>query len=98
MISTLILTPIMRRADRKAATRTPVVLAIAPAAALIAALSFMGLVETTKSHLHLIAFGTGAAAMVLLQWLAKRWSAPWIREWSLGISITAALCVTGLAL
>ncbi|SFS73320.1 DUF5058 family protein [Saccharopolyspora flava] len=98
MITALVFTPILKRADAKVRALNPTVMAVVPSAAMIAAFSYLGLAETAKSGVHLVAFLAGAAAMLLLQFLARRLGARWLKEWSLGISMAVGLAAAGIAL
>lgn len=98
MISALILTPILRRADHKIRALNPVVMTVVPSAAIIAAFSYLGLAETQKSSVHLVTFVAGAAVMVVLQLAAKRMNARWLKEWSLGIAMAAGLGAAAIAM
>lgn len=91
IISTLILTPILKRGDTKLRRLSPVVMTIVPGAALLGAFFSLGFAELPKSWVHVVAFvvsgATVAVCLVLSNWLSK----PWLREWSLGFAILAAL-------
>lgn len=96
IISTLILTPILKRGDTTLRRLSPVVMTIIPGAALLGAFFALGFAELPKSSVHLVAFITSAVTvgicLVLARWLNKSW----IREWSLGFAILAALAVSHL--
>lgn len=96
IISTLILTPILKRGDSKLRRLSPVVMTVVPGAALLGAFFSLGFAELPKSAVHVVAFMTSALVvaicLVLSRWLGK----PWIREWSLGFAILAALAVAYL--
>lgn len=98
MISALLFTPILRRADRKIRALNPAVMTLVPSAAMIAAFSYLGLAETTKSGVHLATFATGAVAMLALQLIARRIHARWLKEWALGISMAIALGAAAIAM
>lgn len=98
MVSTLVLTPLLRRADHRIRALNPVVMTIVPSAAMTAAFSYLGLAETLKSGVHLITFVVGALTMVLLQAAAARWRQRWLKEWSLGVAMAVALGAAAVAL
>lgn len=98
MVTALIFTPVLQRADKKVRSLNPAVMAVVPSAAMIAAFSYLGLTETAKSGIHLIAFVAGAVAMLALQLVARRLGARWLKEWSLGISMAVGLVAAGIAL
>lgn len=96
IISTLILTPILKRGDTTLRRLSPVVMTIIPGAALLGAFFALGFAELPKSSVHVVAFITSAVTvgvcLALTRWLKQ----PWIREWSLGFAILAALVVAHL--
>lgn len=98
MVTTLVFTPLLRRADRRVRALNPAVMAIVPSAGMITAFSYLGLTETAKSNVHLITFGTGAAVMVVLHVLGARLRMRWIKEWALGIAMLCALIMAGIAM
>ena len=93
MISTLILTPILRRGDSKLRKVNPALMAIVPAAALIAAFASLGIAELGKTPVHIITVIVSALAMGVCLALAKKFAIAWLREWGLGISILVGLFV-----
>jgi hypothetical protein len=93
MISTLILTPILRRGDSKLRSVNPSLMAIVPAAALIGAFASLGIAELGKTPVHIITVIVSALAMGICLALAKKFSLAWLREWGLGISILVGLFV-----
>ncbi|MDR7299841.1 DUF5058 family protein [Haloactinomyces albus] len=98
MLSTLLCTPMLRRADRRVRRMNPVVMTIVPSAAMIAAFCYLGLEKVQTSHIHLITYATGAAVMAGLRVAAARLTVQWIKEWSVGIAMAAALVAAGIAL
>lgn len=93
MISTLILTPILRRGDSKLRKVNPALMAIVPAAALIGAFASLGIAELGKTPVHIITVIVSALVMGICLALAKKFDAAWLREWGLGISILVGLFV-----
>src|SRR5690625_1342340 len=93
ILSTLILTPILKRGDSKLRRLSPVVMTVIPGAALLGAFFSLGFAELPKSAVHVIAFITSAVTVAICLWLARWFKKPWIREWSLGFAILAALAV-----
>ncbi|KUM34649.1 DUF5058 family protein [Arthrobacter sp. EpRS71] len=97
MLATLILTPLLRKGDAKIRSVNPAAMAIVPAAALIGALSCLGLTELPKSAIHVLSFVVSAAVMGTCLLLAKKLGKSWLREWGLGISIVIGLGAALLA-
>lgn len=97
MVATLILTPLLKRGDSRMRSVNPAVMTVVPSAALIGAFATLGFQELPKSSVHVVAFVTGAAAMGLCVFLAKKLNRAWLREWGLGFSIVAALAVAYFA-
>lgn len=93
MISTLILTPILRRGDSKLRKVNPALMAIVPAAALIGAFASLGIAELGKTPVHIITVIVSAVVMGICLALAKKFTVAWLREWGLGISILLGLFV-----
>lgn len=93
MISTLILTPILRRGDSKLRRVNPALMAIVPAAALIGAFASLGIAELGKTPVHIITVIVSALVMGICLALAKKFDVAWLREWGLGISILVGLFV-----
>jgi Domain of unknown function (DUF5058) len=93
MISTLILTPILKRGDSKLRTVNPALMAIVPAAALIGAFASLGIAELGKTPVHVMSVIVSALVMGICIALAKKFSLAWLREWGLGISIVVGLVV-----
>lgn len=96
MITTLIVTPILRRGDQKLRTLNPVVMTVIPAAALIGAFAALTLTEVPKSPVHAAAAFASAAVMAVCLTLAAVLRQRWLREWGLGFSILAGLAVAYL--
>ena len=97
MISTLILTPVLKRGDSKLRTVNPALMAIVPAAALLGAFASLGIAELGKTPVHILTVITSAAVMGLCLFLAKKFSLGWLREWGLGFSIVIGLVVAYVA-
>lgn len=93
MLTTLILTPILRRGDAKLRTLNPAVMTIIPAAALIGAFAALSLVEVPKSPVHAASLLASAVTMGLCLLAAGRLRQAWLREWGLGIAILVGLVV-----
>ncbi|MCG2620900.1 DUF5058 family protein [Arthrobacter sp. I2-34] len=97
MLSTLILTPLMKRGGTKLAKVNPAAMSIVPGAALLGAFMALGAAEVPKSSIHVLALGTSAAVMGVCIFLGKRPKLSWLREWGLGFAIVAALAVAFMA-
>jgi hypothetical protein len=97
MIATLILTPLLKRGDTRLRRVNPAVMTVVPAAALLGAFFALGFDQLPKSGNHVVAFLTSAATMGLCLAAAKALNRKWLREWSLGIAILAALVATYFA-
>ncbi|MGJ9404077.1 DUF5058 family protein [Arthrobacter sp. KK5.5] len=93
MLSTLILTPVLKRGSKSLAKLNPAAMAIIPSAALLGAFSMLTLSELPKSGVHVLAVVASAAAMGVCLFIAKHFGVRWLREWALGISIVIALIV-----
>lgn len=91
MLSTLILTPLLTRGEGKLSTMNPALLAIVPAAALLAAFGGLTITEIPKSGVHVLAIAVSAVIMAICLWLAKLGNQAWLREWALGFSIIGGL-------
>lgn len=91
MLATLILTPLLKRGDVNVRRMNPAVMTVIPGAALLGAFFALGFGELPKSGTHVVAFLTSAAAMAVGLGIAKVLRRRWIREWSLGFAILAAL-------
>lgn len=91
MLATLIFTPLLKRGGHKIAKVNPMVMTVVPAAALLAAFISLGMAEVPKSMAHLLTLLAAAAAMGFCLFLAKVLHKGWLREWGLGIAITAGL-------
>lgn len=97
MISTLILTPILARGESALAHINPALMAIIPAAALLAAFAGLTVNELPKSGLHILATIVSAVVMGICLWVARHFNQPWLREWALGFSIVAGLIAAYIA-
>lgn len=93
MVSTLILTPLLKRGGHKLEKVDPVLMSIVPAAALLAAFISLGLAEVPKSSVHALTLVTSAAVMAVCLGLARLRGFGWLREWGLGIAILVAIAV-----
>lgn len=91
LISTLILTPLLKRGDSKLRAVSPVVMTVIPGAALLGAFFSLGFAELPKSGTHVVAFVTSAVVMGVCLYVAHLLSRKWIREWSLGVAILGGL-------
>ena len=91
MLSTLLLTPVLKRGGKSLARKNPAVMALIPTAALIAAFSSLSIAELPKSAIHASLIFISAGLMGLMLLLAKLLNAGWLREWALGISIIISL-------
>ncbi len=98
MVSTLVLTPLLRRADHRIRRFDPAVMAIVPSAGMIAGFTYLGLDEVGKSSVHLVAFTAGGLAMLAAHGIARVLRAQWLKEWSLGLSMAVALLAAGAAM
>ncbi|WP_457972258.1 DUF5058 family protein [Arthrobacter sp. D1-17] len=97
MISTLILTPLLKKGDSKLRRVNPALMAIVPAAALIGAFASLGIAELGKTPVHIMSVAVSALVMGVCLFLAKKLSAAWLREWGLGIAILVGLAVAYFA-
>lgn len=97
ILSTLILTPILKRGDTKLRQLSPVVMTVIPGAALLGAFFSLGFAELPKSAVHVVAFIVSALTVAICLMLSRWLSKPWIREWSLGFAIIAALAAAYLS-
>lgn len=97
MIATMILTPVLKRGDAKLRSVNPALMAIVPAAALLAAFASLGVAELPKSSIHILTVAISGIVMAVCLQLSKRLHAPWLREWGLGFAIMVALVVAYVA-
>ncbi|WGW12026.1 DUF5058 family protein [Saxibacter everestensis] len=97
MLATLILTPLLKRGDSKLRRVNPQVMAIVPAAALLAAFASLTVGELAKTPVHIITVIASAIAMSILLFVAKKLGQPWLNEWALGFSIVIGLVVAYFA-
>lgn len=97
MISTLILTPVLSRGESTLSRVNPALLAIIPAAALLAAFAGLTITEIPKSSIHILAIAVSAVIMAACLWLAKLGNQAWLREWALGFSIIGGLIAAYVA-
>lgn len=91
MLSTLVMTPILQRSEKKLARVNPLLLTIVPGAALVAAFLSLGIAEIPKSGAHTVALLVGGGVMGLAAFLAAHLRQSWIREWGLGVAILVGL-------
>lgn len=91
MLSTLIMTPLLKRGSATLAKRNPAAMALIPTAALIGAFSMLAVAETAKTPTHLLVVVISAATMGLCLFAAHLLKARWLKEWALGIAIIVAL-------
>ena len=91
MLSTLILTPILKRGGKKLAKTNPAVMALIPSAALLGAFSMLAIAELPKSNVHAITLLISAATMALCLFVAKKLELRWLKEWALGFAIMVAI-------
>lgn len=97
MISTLILTPILSRGQARLTSVNPALMAIVPAAALLAAFAGLTVTELPKSVFHVLAVLVSAVIMAICLWTARRLNQAWLREWALGFSIVGGLVASYVA-
>lgn len=97
ILSTLVLTPVLKRGDAKMKRLNPAVITVIPGAALLGAFFALGFAELPKSGYHVVAFVSSAAAVAFFLALSKMLKRPWIREWSLGFAILVGIFVTYLS-
>lgn len=97
MISTLVLTPLLTRGEGALSRVNPALLAIVPAAALLAAFGALTITEIPKSNIHILAIAVSAVIMGVCLWLAKIGKQAWLREWALGFSIIGGLAAAYFA-
>ncbi len=93
MLATLVLTPLLKHGDVKMRAINPALMAIVPAAALLAAFASLGIAELGKSTGHIIVVVVSALTMAVCLALARALNAAWLREWGLGFSIIVGLVV-----
>lgn len=87
MITTLILTPLMRRGSQKAEAVNPLIMTLVPVAAMVAAFTTLGIGSFSKGTMNIIAFFAAALIMGCLLFLYQKLKMQWIREWSLGLTL-----------
>ncbi|NUL47592.1 DUF5058 family protein [Cellulosimicrobium funkei] len=97
MLSTLILTPLMKRGEHRMAKVNPALMTVVPAAALLGAFLSLGFAEVPKSAVHVITLAASALVMGACLLLAKVRGLGWLREWGLGIAILLGLLAAYLA-
>ncbi|MCI9890145.1 DUF5058 family protein [Micrococcales bacterium 31B] len=97
MLTALVLTPILSKADKRLRSVNPAVMTVVPAAAILAAFFTLAMTETTKSGVHVLTLLVSAVVMGICLALAKFLNQHWLREWGLGIAIFVALGAAFLA-
>lgn len=93
MITTLILTPIMKRGDAKIRAVNPLIMTLIPTSAMIAAFTALGIGTFAKGHMNIVAFTVSGLVMAVLVLLNKKLNQQWIREWALGIALIVTFIV-----
>ncbi|MPY81233.1 MAG: DUF5058 family protein [Actinophytocola sp.] len=97
MVSTLCLTPVIKRVDRAVRKRNATVLQVVTLAALASAFGYITAQEPTKSPVHLYVLLVAMATAIGMQLAASRFERAWLREWSLAIAMSAGLLTAGIA-
>jgi hypothetical protein len=97
MLATLIFTPILTKGSSSLTKVNPAIMAIVPAAALLAAFSALTVQELPKSSVHALAIAVSGATMAVCLFIATKFSFAWLREWALGIAILSGLSVAYFA-
>jgi hypothetical protein len=97
MLSTLILTPVLKRGENRLAKVNPAIMTVVPAAALLGAFLSLGFAEIPKSGAHAITLAASAVVMGICLLLAKLPGMGWLREWGLGIAILVGLATAYVA-
>lgn len=93
MLSTLVLTPLLKRGDQKMRALNPLLMTIIPTAAMIAAFVVLGFETFTRNPNNIAAFGISGGIMLTLLLISKVFNIAWIKEWSLGITLLASFTV-----
>lgn len=97
MLSTLILTPLLKKGEHRMAKVNPALMTVVPAAALLGAFLSLGFAEVPKSAVHIITLVSSALVMGICLLLARVRGLGWLREWGLGIAILLGLLAAYLA-
>ncbi|VXB82825.1 DUF5058 family protein [Citricoccus sp. K5] len=97
MLSTLILTPLLKKGEHRMAKVNPALMTVVPAAALLGAFLSLGFAEVPKSSVHVITLAASALVMGACLLLARLPGMRWLREWGLGIAILLGLAAAYLA-
>ncbi|MCQ9165175.1 DUF5058 family protein [Arthrobacter sp. STN4] len=93
MIGALVLTPLLMKGNTALTHTNPTLLAIVPAAAMLAAFFTLGLEQFTISSTHIFAYLGAAGAMAACIFISRATRKKWVTEWSQGISIVVGLAV-----
>lgn len=93
MLTTLLLTPILRRGDAKIRAANPLFMSLIPAAAMIAAFVSLGVGTFAKGPMNIVAFLVSGVTMAALLLINKKLNLQWVREWALGIALLVTFTV-----
>ncbi len=97
LVSTLVLTPLLKRGDARLRRANPALMAIVPSAALLGAFSSLSVAELPNGAVHVLIVAVSALMMAACLLLARWLNIAWLREWALGISIIIGLVVAYFA-
>ncbi|WP_077623245.1 DUF5058 family protein [Sediminibacillus massiliensis] len=95
LIVTALFTKSLGKIHHKASTKTsnPKLMSIVATAAMLGAFGYFSGSEMIKGMGHTIVIIASGITMVIILLIANKWKMNWLKEWSLGISILASLCV-----
>lgn len=96
MLMVIFFTKSMGTMSAKLSRKSPLTMQIVPGAAMLAAFAYLCLNQVSGGSTHVIVMIGAALVMVCLLVLATRLDKPWIREWALGLSMTAGVTIAAL--
>ncbi|MBB4930294.1 hypothetical protein F4561_001114 [Lipingzhangella halophila] len=91
LVTTLILTPLLKRGDTRLRRTNPTLMAIVPSAALLGAFASLSISELPNGTVNVLIVAVSALVMAGCLLLARWLGLAWLREWALGISIIIGL-------
>lgn len=93
MISTLIMTPILKRGGSKMERVNPEVMRLVPGAALLGVFAVLSIDQLPESSIHAITVLISGLSLAVMLYLSRFKGMSWLKEWALGLAIFLSLTV-----
>ncbi len=93
LLSTLILTPILKRGGNRLSRVNPLAMSLIPGAAMLGVFSVLAIDQLPDSFIHAVTVLVSAGSLAVMLLLTRLKNMEWLKEWALGFAILLSLTV-----